>query len=765
VWSHVGSAGIALHADTSGDPTIAFAASVARGLSDRPRWLDCRYLYDDAGSQIFEEITRQPEYYQTRTENAILAGCASELRQRIGPSAVAEIGSGSSAKTKELLRAWCNAGPTLYVPIDINQAALVSAARELQGLFPTLSVEALAASYDRALPLLQALSPLTLLFLGSSIGNLSPGEIDDFFALVARSLAPDDFFLLGIDLVKGIPELEAAYNDAAGWSARFAFNIFARMNRELGASIPLEALEYVAFYNDRLRQIEMYARFRSEVVVEIPPLRRRFRIAPGEMILTEVSRKFEIADMVDTAARFGFSLERPYRDGEDRFAVLLLRRGRDPRRGSSRKASLQALLREVRQRTMELIAPLSPPDIETQFNPLMSPILWDLGHIANYEEMWLVRALGVPGIPADLRPELDPLYNPISHPRAERGSLPLPDLATTLGYLGEVRDHASRQLGRTSLDRKRPLTAGGYVVQMVAQHEAQHQETIAQALQLREDLVYGLERPDPPRPASGPAEETLFIPAGPFLLGSDDRNAAYDNERPRHLAHLPAFEIDAAPVTNQRYLDFMRAGGYRRRELWTEEGWAWRTASGAVSPAHWRLQGRRWWQRFFGRHRPIDPLAPVLHVSWFEAAAFARWAGRRLPTEAEWEKAAAWDADRGRSRLFPWGDEPPTERHANLDRRHLQPVPVGSYPAGRSFFGCEQMIGDVWEWTQSDFLPYPGFEAFPYREYSEVFFGNRYRVLRGGSFATLSVAIRNTFRNWDLPQRRQIFAGFRCAIS
>jgi iron(II)-dependent oxidoreductase len=221
--------------------------------------------------------------------------------------------------------------------------------------------------------------------------------------------------------------------------------------------------------------------------------------------------------------------------------------------------------------------------------------------------------------------------------------------------------------------------------------------------------------------------------------------------------------LDVAPVTCGAFAAFVADGGYRRRDQWSHDGWAWLRESGARHPAGWLRAGDGFVEQQFGRVAALDPSRPVIHVCWFEAEAYARWAGKRLPTEAEWEVAAAIDLERGIACRYPWGEAAPERRHANLDQRTFGPLPIGAYPEGRSFFGCEQMLGDVWEWTSSDFAPYPGFVAFPYREYSEAHFGRGYKVLRGGSWATRPIAIRNSFRNWDLPQRRQIFAGFRCA--
>lgn len=246
-------------------------------------------------------------------------------------------------------------------------------------------------------------------------------------------------------------------------------------------------------------------------------------------------------------------------------------------------------------------------------------------------------------------------------------------------------------------------------------------------------------------------------------IGTDDRGAAYDNERPAHVVRLRPFLIDSTPVTNGDWLRFMDAGAYRERRWWSDEGWAWRAKENAVSPKYWTFGNGEWRQRIMDLERAVDPLRPVCHVSWHEAAAYAAWAEKRLPSEFEWEAAATWDPSRGIRRAWPWGDDPPDATVANLDQLTFDVAPIGSYPRNVSPIGCSGMIGDVWEWTSSELRGYPGFESFPYREYSEVFFGDEHRVLRGGSWATRALVARPTFRNWDYPIRRQIFSGFRCA--
>ncbi len=428
-------------------------------------------------------------------------------------------------------------------------------------------------------------------------------------------------------------------------------------------------------------------------------------------------------------------------------------------RQDARKRDLRRRLEDARARTEWLLAPISDADLMKQHSPLMSPLIWDLGHIGNFEELWLVQQLAeMP--PID--PTYDDMFNAFLHPRRTRTQLPLMNREQTYAYLARVRALALANLEQANLDSEDPLVHDGYVFEMVIQHEYQHDETMLATLQLM--APPGYQPTLPPRRRGVPIEQDMvFVAGGPFIMGTDDRRRAYDNERPAHEVDVPGFWIDTTPVTAGRYREFVEDGGYQRRELWTDVGWAWREEAQLVAPQFWERVGGDWCVNTFGHQRPLDPRLPVQHVCFHEAQAFARWAGKRLPTEAEWEKAASWDAARGVKRTYPWGDEPPTPEHANLDQLNFGPMEVGAYPLGVSPYGCHQMIGDVWEWVDTDFHGYPGFVAWPYAEYSEVFFGNEYKMLRGGSWAVRPGVIRTTFRNWDYPIRRQIFSGFRCA--
>jgi gamma-glutamyl hercynylcysteine S-oxide synthase len=409
-------------------------------------------------------------------------------------------------------------------------------------------------------------------------------------------------------------------------------------------------------------------------------------------------------------------------------------------------------LDRARTRTLEL-TDLDEPTLLAQHDPLMSPLVWDLAHVGQQEELWLLRG-GDPTRPGMLAPEVDSLYDAFKHRRADRPALPLMPPVEARAYDYEVRGRVLDLLARTPEEDL--FTAG-----MVVQHEEQHDETMFATLQLRQGPPVLLPRHalPPGRPVAG---ERVFVAGGQFQLGVDAAGEPFslDNERPAHTVDVPPFWIGRVPVSNRQWAEFTDDGGYDRQELWSHRGWAHRTEAQLERPKFWTKQGTRW---RFGIEEDVPPDEAVQHVCYYEAEAFAAWSGARLPTEIEWEKACAWDPARGARRTWPWGSLPPTPELANLGGLGLRPAPVGAYPAGASAYGAEQMIGDVWEWTSSDFAPWPGFTPMIYRAYSEPFFGRDYKVLRGGSWAVATSTIRPSFRNWDYPIRRQIFTGVRLA--
>jgi iron(II)-dependent oxidoreductase len=417
------------------------------------------------------------------------------------------------------------------------------------------------------------------------------------------------------------------------------------------------------------------------------------------------------------------------------------------------KTEIVAALAESRRRTLDLLDPVPDERQRAQVSELMSPLCWDLAHIGHFEELWLVRELA-DAPPTD--PAFDDVYDAFKHPRRDRPRLDLLDARGARAYDADVRARALavlQQIELTSLasDGDNPLLADGFVYGMIVQHEHQHDETLLATLQLMDDFAHpaadGAGVPSSALIAAPPPD--LPIPGGEYELGTDAVAWAYDNERPAHLVRLEPFRVDTTAVTNAAYAKFVDAGGYDDAAHWTEAGWAWRKDAELVAPQFWaRDADGAWVRRRFGRTEAVPPDEPVQHVCWYEADAYARWSGARLPTEAEWEVAAQGTPLTGADLWAPG--------------RRFAPAPVAS-GAAVSAHGVHGMLGGVWEWTASDFLAYPGFRAFPYREYSEVFFGAEYKVLRGGSWATHPAAMRATFRNWDFPIRRQIFSGFRCA--
>jgi gamma-glutamyl hercynylcysteine S-oxide synthase len=407
-------------------------------------------------------------------------------------------------------------------------------------------------------------------------------------------------------------------------------------------------------------------------------------------------------------------------------------------------------LDQARIRTLAL-TDFDDAELTRQHSPLMSPLVWDLAHIGQQEDLWLLRG-GDAQRDGVLPPDIDRLYDAFQFARAERVALPLLSPARARRFIADVRELAFERLDKA--DEFFPYA-------MVEQHEQQHVETMYATHQLRDGpplLGVGAELP----PGRDVAHDSVLVPAGEFVLGVDAEQEPWslDNERPATVVDMPAFRIGRVPVTNAQWQAFIDDGGYSESSWWSVPGWQHRVEADLERPLFWTADGAR---RRFGITEDIPPNEPVQHVSYFEAEAYAAWAGARLPTEQEWEKACAWDPVAGRRRRWPWGNSEFTPALANLGGVALRPAAVGAYPAGASAYGVEQMIGDVWEWTSSDFQPWPGFTPMLYANYSAPFFGGDFRVLRGGSWAVAPSTVRPSFRNWDLPIRRQIFTGVRLA--
>jgi L-histidine N-alpha-methyltransferase len=522
-WLTVERGGFTIFVDSRRQSPLAFALSVAEGLDSRPRRLDASYLYDAAGSALFERITEQPEYYLTRAEDRLLLEHAAVIRELAGPSTLVELGSGASLKTQRLLDAWTWGGPASYIAVDVDAQAIEQACVALRRRYADparLSLRGIAATYERALAMLPGSEQRTIAFLGSSLGNLGWQEYPAFCELVAGALRPGDHFLVGLDLVKSPARIEAAYNDRAGVTAAFTRNLFARMNRDLHTRVPESAIAHVAYYDAELERVEIFAEALQEFAIHIPVLGRQFRIARGERILTEVSHKFRPAAFIATVEAAGLQA-RWHTTEADEFGLFLFKKPAPLRavpRRSARVGEWRARLAALRARTRQILEPLSETDLTQQHSSLMSPLAWDLGHIAEYEAAWLLP----PGHPLAAA-ETAPLYDPLATPRAERSKLALPAVPEVWQRLQRVREAVEElllgaELGGRVLEAELP--AREFSMPLVLEHEAQHQETLLQAIALREDLDYrpSFARDASPRSALRPAPDRVLIPAGAFTM-------------------------------------------------------------------------------------------------------------------------------------------------------------------------------------------------------------------------------------------------------
>lgn len=419
---------------------------------------------------------------------------------------------------------------------------------------------------------------------------------------------------------------------------------------------------------------------------------------------------------------------------------------------------------DARARTLSLLSGLNEEQLIGPKLDTVNPLLWEVGHVGYFHEFWILRHL-------DKRDPLihgvDELYDSIDIPHIARWDLPLPPLPDVLHYLDTVHQAEVERLSQRAPDAR-----DEYFYRLAVFHEDMHGEAF---IHTRQTLAYPA--PDlghAPNPLSaedmlaGPLPGDVQAPGGTYWMGSHpDEPFVFDNEKWAHPILVAPFRIARAPVTNEEYARFVIEDGYRRPEFWSPEGWAWRSAQGLERPRYWREDGNGFEVRHFDLWVPLAPHQPVMNISWHEAKAWCRWAGRRLPTEVEWEYAASCDpalTGRACKRRYPWGADMPQPEQANLDGLHMAPLDVAALPDGDSPIGCRQMIGNVWEWTDTIFQPYPGFTPDPYEQYSQPLFGNT-RVLRGGCWATRGRVIHNAWRNYYAPERNDVYAGFRtCAL-
>jgi gamma-glutamyl hercynylcysteine S-oxide synthase len=418
---------------------------------------------------------------------------------------------------------------------------------------------------------------------------------------------------------------------------------------------------------------------------------------------------------------------------------------------------LLSALTDARNVELEIFHRIADSQLLGPQGHFLEPPIWEIGHVGWFQEYWILRHLDRA---ETLLPGSDAIYDSFNVSYRLRWMHPYPSRGDTLSYISEV---LKRSTGR--IEGREPSEEERYFYTLAALHEDMHAENLTL---IQQTLGYARPRLSSfdPGAANPPVDEAyqprdVAVPGGTFMLGATPSEPfVFDNEKWAHPVMLEPFRISSIPVTNAQFQAFVDDGGYRRRDAWSPRGWDWRRRARIEHPLFWIADGRRWLEKVFDEVVPLRPWHPVVCVSWWEAEAWCKWARRRLPTEAEWEMAASFDPQTGGKRRFPWGDAPPSPDRANLDHRAGGTIDVRALPAGDSALGCRQMIGNVWEWVASTFAAYPGFVCDPYKEYSQPYFGTK-KVLKGGCWTTRARLIRNTWRNFYMRQRRNIFAGFR----
>jgi dimethylhistidine N-methyltransferase len=741
---------------TDADAAAALASDVRVGLGSTPKRIPPRWLYDPRGCELFEQITELPEYYPTRAEREVLTAYAPEIAARCGARSLIELGSGTSDKTVALIEALSEAGTLRrFVAFDVAEPTLRHAVANLADAYPSIEVSGVVGDFGAHLDRLPDVDGRLVAFLGGTIGNLTVAERSEFLATLAARLQPGEGLLLGVDLVKDPARLVAAYDDSAGVTAEFEKNALAVVNRALQANFNLDRFDYVARWDSRAEHIGMGLRSWGAQSVRVGALGLSVDLADGEEIGTETSAKFRREGITAELEAAGFVPMGWWTDSCGDFAVTLAQRFATapravPRAPRSRPAEAPVPprpaiedYRAVRAATEALAAPLSPEDQTVQTMPDVSPTKWHRAHVTWFFEQFVLIPHRPGYRPVDERYLYlwNSYYEGVGprHPRAERGLLSRPGVGEVTAYRDTVDEAMEDVLGRSLPE---PVLAR---VELGLHHEQQHQELLL--MDIKHVLgtnplgpAYRLTRP----PAGGDPGPLGWIgyegglvevgaPAGPGF--------AFDNESPRHQEWVAPFELADRLVTAGEWLEFMADGGYRRPDLWLSDGWAALQANGQEAPLYWQRQGSGWDVYTLYGPGSVDLALPVVHVSYYEADAYAHWRRARLPTEAEWETAAA-------------GEAGPTAPAVALhpDAARLDPGRV------------RQLYGSAWQWTSSAYLPYPGFRpaAGAVGEYNGKFMVGQH-ALRGSAAITPPGHARRTYRNFFPPGARWAMSGVRLA--
>ncbi|EGP93420.1 ergothioneine biosynthesis protein EgtB [Nitrosarchaeum koreense] len=421
--------------------------------------------------------------------------------------------------------------------------------------------------------------------------------------------------------------------------------------------------------------------------------------------------------------------------------------------------SLLEQFKETRNRTLELVKTLEKDDFIVQTAFFTSPVKWHIGHVS-----WIYEAImskinnKYEFYSKEFSEYLNSYYQQfgVPHDKGKRGVISRPTTEQIFQYFNTISQRVNHLIESDSLnDNAIKLIITGL------HHECQHQELLVYDLQhLLAEQYRPIKKNEMPKSKSV-EQKSVQIKGGIYTMGYNGNEYCYDIELPEHKVYLENYSIDVFPITNEQYLKFIEDGGYDTYKHWLSDGWEKVKENDWKSPMYWEKIDGQWKVRDFLGTRKLNPKEPVCHVSYYEADAYCKWVGKRLPTEAEWEKAACWNEEKQQKTIFPWGNEPPTEQNANLlESYHWGCTEIGSYPSGISSSGCHQMIGDVWEWTASEFTGYPGFRS-GFDEYNDKWFTNQ-KVLRGGSFGTPKMSVRGSYRNFFRLDERWLFSGFRC---
>jgi dimethylhistidine N-methyltransferase len=752
----------------------ALVRDVRVGLTAQPKSLPSRWLYEGAGSELFEEITRLEEYYPTRTEREILARHADRIARLTGARTVIELGSGTSEKTRLLLDAIDeDGGLCAFVAVDVAEPILSCAVDELAERYPTAAVSSLVADFNQDLAALPGTHSRLVVFLGGTIGNLDPTERHQLLTRLGELLDDGEHLLVGTDLVKDPARLLAAYDDPAGVTAAFEKNALAVINDGLGADFDLDDFAYVARWNPETNVIEMSLCSLVSQEITIAELGLSVHFDQGEELRTEISAKFELAGVRKELASTGFVTVDQWQDQAGDYGLTLVRRVRSgtglnaPRRPRRMSLGLQNVpepsvsgYRRVRAATEALAQSLSAEDQTVQSMPDVSPTKWHRGHVTWFFEQFVLLPHQPGYRPVDERYQY--LFNSYyegagpRHPRAERGLLSRPGAGEVAGYRQAVDEGIETLLADPS-----PEVCS--LVELGLHHEQQHQELLL--MDIKHVLGANPLNPAYLRDAQSGDSRTadrrtarrslrwISHPGGVVETGAPGLAArglldfsggfSFDNETPRHRVWLEPFAIADRLVTAGEWLEFMADGGYKRANLWLSDGWAVNQVEARRAPLYWS-EGAEGWEIFtLNGRQPLDPDLPVVHLSYYEADAFARWAGARLPTEFEWEAIAA---------TAP----PPETRPIALHPRRAV-VEDGSVHV------C-QLYGEAWQWTSSAYLPYPRFDPLVgiIGEYNAKFMVGQ-QVVRGSATITAPGHARATYRNFFSPAARWAFTGVRLA--